>query len=78
MSLPSRTPPPHLPPQPTPLVATKHWAELSVSHSKFPLGIYFTYGSVHISMLLSEFIQPSPSPIGSTRLFFVSVSPPLP
>ena len=65
----------HLPPQTAPLVATEHWAELSVSHGKFPLGISFTYGSVRVSMLLSEFVPPSPSPTGSTRLFFVSVSP---
>ena len=33
----------------------------SESYSKFPLGLYFTYGSVHVSMLLSPLFPPSPS-----------------
>ena len=34
-----------------------------VSYSKFPLAIYFTYGHVYVSMLLSQIIPPSPSPL---------------
>ena len=46
--------------------------------SKFPLGIYFTYGNVYVSMLFSQFIPPSPSPTGSTSSFSMSASPLLP
>ena len=31
------------------------------SYSKFPLAIYFTYGNIHVSVLLSQVIPPSPS-----------------
>ena len=34
-----------------------------VSYSKFPLSIYFTYGNVYVSMLLSPIIPLSPSPL---------------
>ena len=36
-----------------------------VLYSRFPLIIYFIHGRVHMSMLLSQFIPPSPSPSGS-------------
>ena len=36
---------------------------LPVSHSHFLLGIYFIHDSVYISMLLSQFLLPSPCPI---------------
>jgi len=32
------------------------------SYSKFPLVIFFAYGSVYVSMLLSPFVSLSPSP----------------
>ena len=35
--------------------------EFPESYSKFPLAIYFSYDSVHVSMLLSLFISPFPS-----------------
>ena len=35
----------------------------AVSYSKFPLAIYFTYGHVYVSTLLSQIIPPSPSPL---------------
>ena len=34
----------------------------SLSHTAVPTAIYVTYGSVYISMLLSPFVLPSPSP----------------
>ena len=37
-------------------------SELPVSYSKFPLAIYFTYSNVYVSMLLFQFVPPSPSP----------------
>ena len=50
------------PPYPTPLVVTKHRAELLVLCSCFPLAIYLTIRSVYLSMPLSHFLPPSPSP----------------
>ena len=49
-------------------VITEHRAELPVLCSRLPLAIYFTYGSVYMSVLISQFIPPSPSPSVSTRL----------
>ena len=43
-------------------VVTKYRADLPVLCSCFPLAIYFTFGSVYMSMLLSHFIPASPSP----------------
>ena len=37
------------------------------------LAIYYTYDNIHISMLFSQIISPSPSPIESNSLFFTSV-----
>ena len=59
-------------------VITKHQAVKSVLYSTFSLAVYFTHGSVYMSMLLSQFISPSPSLIGSTSVFYTSVSPFLP
>ena len=36
---------------------------LSVLFSNFPLTIYFTHDSVSMSMLPSQFVPPSPSPL---------------
>ena len=38
------------------------------------LAIYFTYDNTHVSMLFSQIIPPSPSPIESKSLLFTSVS----
>ena len=45
---------------------------------KLVLVIYLTCGNVHVSMLFSQIIPPSPSPIESKSLFFTSVSSLLP
>ena len=53
-----------LPPHPTPLGCHKPLGfGFPVSYSKFPLAVYFTYGHVYVSMLLSQIIPPSPSPL---------------
>ena len=44
-------------------------AELPVLYSNFTLAIYFTYGDVYISVLLYQFIPPSPAFAVSTSLF---------
>ena len=36
--------------------------------------IYFTYCNIHVSMLFSQIIPPSPFPTESKSLFFTSVS----
>ena len=41
----------HLPPRPTPLGCHRAPGWSSVSHSKFPLALCFTFGSVYVSML---------------------------
>ena len=38
------------------------------------LAIHLTYGDIHVSMLFSQTIPPSPSPTESKRLFYTSVS----
>ena len=55
--------PPTLPIPPLQVV-TKHRADLPVLCGCFPLAIYFTFGSVYMSMPLSHFVPayPSPSP----------------
>ena len=41
---------------------TKYLADLPVLCSCFPLAIYFTFGSVYMSILLSHFVPAYPSP----------------
>ena len=53
--------PPTLPIPPLQVV-TKHRADLPVRCSCFPVAIYFTSGSVYMSMLLSHFVPVYPSP----------------
>ena len=62
MSLNSWTPTPELPPHSTPLGCHR----CSEAFIRLPLVICFTYGNVHVSMLLSQFTPPSPSPTVST------------
>ena len=51
----------HHPPIPPIQVTTEHRAELPVLYSMFLLAIYFMHGSVYMSILISQFIPPSPS-----------------
>ena len=53
--------PPTLPTTPLQVV-TKHGAHLPVLCGCFPLAIYFTFGSVYMSMPLSHFFPAYPSP----------------
>ena len=53
--------PPTLPIPPLQVV-TKHQADLPVLCGCFPLAIYFTFGSVYMSVPLSHFIPVYPSP----------------
>ena len=53
--------PPTLPISPL-QVFTKHGSDLPVLCSPFPLAIYFTFGSVYMSVLLSHDVPASPSP----------------
>ena len=48
-----------------------HKAPSPVLDSKFPLAIYFTYVNVYMSLLLSQFIPPSPSTNVSTSFFLL-------
>ena len=41
------------------------------SQSKFPLMIYFTYGNVHVSVLLSLFVPPSSSLLCNSGVFII-------
>ena len=74
----------HLPPAlpfPPLQVVTQHQADLPVLCSCFPLAIYFTFGCVYVSMLLSHFIPdypfPSPCPqVHSLRLCLYSCPAP--
>ena len=53
--------PPSLPIPPLQMV-TKHRADLPVLCGCFPLAIYFTFGSVYMSMPLSHLVPACPSP----------------
>ena len=54
-----------LPPtsHPIPLLraVTEHWVQLLTLYSKFPLALCFTSDNAYVSMLLSQFVSPSPS-----------------
>ena len=51
----------HLHPPSHSQVITDHQAELPALHGSFPPALYFIHGSVYMSILISQFIPPSPS-----------------
>ena len=61
-------------PIPSLRVIPVHHPEHPVSCIEPGLAIYFTYGNIHVSMLFSQIIPPSPSPTESKSLFFTPVS----
>ena len=70
------------PPPPSPLhlsgLSQGTGFEYPASCIELALVTYFTYGNVHVSMLCSQIIPPSPPPTEPKSLFFTSVSPSLP
>ena len=74
MCLPILNPPPTSLPNPSSGFSQTIGFECPVSCIKLALVIYFTYGNLHVSMLFSQMIPPSPSPTESKSLFFTSVS----
>ena len=70
------------PPPPSPLhpsgLSQNTSSECPASRIKPALVIYFTYGNIHVLLLLSQITPPSSSPTESKNLFFISVSVLLP
>ena len=73
LPLPSTLLPPLSPPHPSGLSQSTGF-ECPASCIELALVICFTYGNIHVSMLFSQIIPPSPSPTESKRLFYTSVS----
>ena len=68
-----------LQPHPTPLDCLRAPDLSSLCHTANFHWVYnFSYGNVHVSMLLSQFVPPSPSPSVPSSLFSTSASPLLP
>ena len=72
--VPHHDPPFHLPLHPIPLGPPSHQVWVPVSCIQPGLVICFTPDNIHVSMLFSRNIPPSPSPTESKRLFYTSVS----
>ena len=72
--IPHPDPPSHLPLHPIPLVFPVHQPWALVSCIQPGLVICFTLDNIHVSMLFSWNIPPSPSPTESKGLFCTSVS----
>ena len=67
-------PPPTSLPIPSLWVIIVHQPQALVSCIKPGLAICFTIDNIHVSMLFSQIIPPSPSPIESKSLFYTSVT----
>ena len=67
-------PPPTSLPIPSLWVIPVHKPQALVSCIQPGLVIHFTLDNIHVSMLFSQIIPPSPSPIESKSLFYTSVS----
>ena len=64
----------HLPPTlliPPLCVVPKHKDDYPVPCSCFPLAIYFTFGSVYMSMILSHFVPAYPFPSPCAQVHFL-------
>ena len=72
--IPHPDPPSHLPLHPIPLGLPVHQAQALVSCIQPGLVICFTLDNIHVSMLFSWNIPPSPSPTESKSLFYTCVS----
>ena len=73
-TFPILNPPPTSLPIPSLWVIPVHQPKHPVSFIKPGLVIHFLYDIRHVSMPFSQIIPPSPSPTGSKRLFYTSVS----
>ena len=69
-------PPSHLSPHPTLSIEAERRVRLPVLYSTFPLAIYFIHDRVYMSMLLSQFIPPSPSSCVHMSILYICVSIP--
>ena len=72
--VPHYKPPSHLLPHLSLWVIPVYQVQALVSCIQCGLAICFTLDNIHVSMLFSQIIPPSPSPIKSKSLFYISVS----
>ena len=74
MGTPHPEPPSHFPTYPIPLGCPRALTLSALLHaSNLHWSSIFTFGSIHVSMLFSQIVPPSPSPTQSKCLFFTSV-----